>query len=70
MSAAVAAAFASTERMSDGVHGFAANMRPFAQPAAPAGFTFVDRFMFNIAQPADGGAAVAGEAAHFTARQD
>ena len=56
-------------RVVDRVHGHAAGLRAFAQPAVAAGLADVDDFMIRVADLADGGAALLQDQPHFAGGQ-
>src|SRR3954454_19778360 len=70
MASAVAAAFATTQRMVDGVHCLGSGMRANAAMAISTGLAEADVDPIEIAKLADRRPAGAADAPHFARRQD
>src|SRR5438067_605793 len=69
MASAGALALAATERVVDRVHRDTAGLRAHTLPTVAAGLADLDQLGLGVADLADGGAAVDGDAAHLGRRQ-
>src|SRR5687768_2323610 len=70
MTSAVGATFTTAQRVTDRVHRLGARVRTVAHVALRAGVADADVDVVEVAELADGRAALALHAAHFTGRQD